>query len=131
VVAIEAPSHRVPASAAYALAVSSYEAKDFEEAARRFASFRAAYPEASEAEDALFLQGSALAHAGKRGAAARVGERFLLRYPESFHARDAAVLVAREARDRGECGRARQVLERFRATPTPETVAALGACAAD
>jgi TolA-binding protein len=109
--------------------VSSYEARDFDEAARRFASFVAVYPGASEAEDALFLEGSALAHAGRSAAAAEIGARFLRRYPESFHVRDAAVLVAREARDQGDCQGARRVLERWKASPTPETAAALGACA--
>jgi TolA-binding protein len=106
--------------------MAAYRRQSWTVAARRFGAFAAAHPRAPEAEDAAFLEASALAHAGHTDAAATAAERFLTRYPSSFHARDAAILVARDARDRGDCPRARATLTRWRG---PEIDAALGHCA--
>jgi hypothetical protein len=114
----------------YERAVAAYEARDYAAAARRCAAFVAVHPDAPEAEDATFLEASALAHDGRTPAAAAAAERFLARFGEaSFHGRDAAILVARAARDRGDCQRARDVLARWTsASPSPDIASALGPC---
>jgi ferric-dicitrate binding protein FerR (iron transport regulator) len=112
----------------YAAAMSAYRAREYDDAARRFSAFAAAHPSAAAAEDAAFLEASALAHGGRGDAAANVAERFLARRPSSLHARDAAILVARAARDRNDCARARAALAPWSKTPTADVSAALGAC---
>src|SRR5207245_2286266 len=119
------------AAAEYGAAATSYKERRYADAALKFSSFVASHPGAVEAEDASFLEASALAHDGRTDAAALVAARFLTRYPTSFHARDAAVLVARAARDRGDCPYARAVLEPWIANPTPDVTSALGECKHD
>jgi hypothetical protein len=115
-------------AADYEAAAAGYAAKRYAEAAARFSAFVASHPHAVEAEDASFLEASALAHDGRPAAAAEVAGRFLRTYPTSFHARDAAVLVARDARNRGDCQRARAAVEPWLDSPTPDVVSALGSC---
>jgi hypothetical protein len=117
-------------AADYEAAAAVYGAKRYAEAATRFSAFVSAHPMAVEAEDASFLEASALAHDGRSEAAAKVAEHFLRTYPTSFHARDAAVLVARDARNRGDCVRARAALGPWLDGPTPDVTRALGACIA-
>lgn len=117
-----------PTADAYESAVEAYRAKRWSDAAAELEAFVNVHPDAREAEDAFFLQASALAHAGDRDAAAEVADRFLARYPGSFHAPDAAILVARSARDRGDCARAREVLAPWQVSRPVESEAALGAC---
>jgi TolA-binding protein len=109
--------------------MTAYRAHDYPDAARRFRTFASHHPDAPQAEDAAFLEASALAHAGRPEAAAMAGERFLAAHPASFHARDAAILVARAARDRGDCDAARAALAPFLARPNADVTTALGACA--
>jgi TolA-binding protein len=122
------PSSESRLTAEYELAVAAYHAQQYADAAQRFAAFVASHPEAPEAEDAAFLEASALAHGGRTDTAAAAAERFLGRYPSSFHARDAAILVARDARDRGDCSRARRALQTWRSSPPPEIVSTLASC---
>jgi hypothetical protein len=114
-------------STAYKDAVAAYHAKRYAEAADKLSSFVVAHPEVPEAEDARFLEASALAHDGRADAAGVAAERFLARYPASFHAKDAAILAARIARDRGDCAHASALLARWR--DSADAQSALGACA--
>jgi hypothetical protein len=119
------------ATSEYAAAVAAYHAQRYADAAQLFSAFVAAHPQAAEAEDAAFLEASALAHGGNTDAASAAAQRFLGRYPGSFHARDAAILAARGARDRGDCPRARRFLEPWIQHPTPDLTTALGSCSSD
>ncbi len=114
---------------AYERAMKLYRDGEYEDAARAFRSFVAAHPQDPAAEDASFLEASALTQSGRADAAALVAERFLERYPGSIHARDAAILVARAARGRGDCDAARRALAPWSATSSPGMSAALGRCA--
>jgi hypothetical protein len=120
---------RAAVAAEYDAAVTAYREKHYSDAARKFSAFVAAHGHAPEAEDAEFLEASALAHDGHTDAAAVIAERFLARYPSSFRAKDASVLVARAARDRGDCSRARSVLAPWSKSSTLEVTNALGNCA--
>lgn len=117
-----------PTAVAYESAVEAYRAKRWSDAATELDAFVNAHPNSREAEDACFLDASALAHDGQRDAAATVADKFLTRYPGSFHAPDAAILVARSARDRGDCTRAREVLAPWRTSRPTDTDTALGTC---
>ena len=112
----------------YEAAVNLFSAQRYDEAARALHAFAIAHPDRPFADDAAFLEASALARAGRPDAAAVVAERFLDRYPSSLHTPDAATLVARAARDRHDCVRARSVAARWITDPIARA-AALGACA--
>jgi hypothetical protein len=97
----------------YAAAVRLFEQARFEECARALRSFSVAHPLRAEAEDAAFLEATALARAGREDGAALVAERFLESYPASIHVEDVATLATRAARDRADCKTARDLAERW------------------
>jgi hypothetical protein len=114
----------------YARAVQALRDGRASEAAVGFHAFLVAHPGAPQAEDASFLEGVALARAGRGDAAALAAEDHLARYPASFHRREAAILVARAASQRGDCARARAVLGPWLADAADADVrSALGSCA--
>jgi TolA-binding protein len=115
-------------TADYAAAVAAYHDRRYTDATRRLAVFRAAHPDAPEAEDASFLEASSLGYQGQTTAAAEAAKRFLGRYPRSFHARDASILVARGARERGDCPLARSVLAPWVSSRASDLISALGSC---
>jgi TolA-binding protein len=117
------------ASVQYERAVGAYDAQEYADAAKKFASFVAAHPRAPEVEDAMFLEANALARSGRADEASEVAERFVARFPDSFHARDAAILAARGARNRGDCRKVLRLLEPWRSVATPDVSTLLGACA--
>jgi mannose-6-phosphate isomerase-like protein (cupin superfamily) len=114
----------------YASAVTMMRNGSYDAAATAFSGFLAAHPNASQAEDASFLEAAALARAGRSDAAALAAEHHLAAYPHSFHGKEAAILVARAARDRGDCAKARAVLTPWLGTtPDAEAQATLRSCA--
>jgi TolA-binding protein len=116
----------------YAADVALLQEGDYDAAASAFAAFLTAHPNASQAEDASFLEAATLARAGRPDAAALAAQHHLAAYPRSFHRKEAAILVARAARDRGDCSSARAVLAPWLGTPQDaEATAALRSCAAE
>ena len=103
----------VQAQDEYAAAVRLFEQSRFDECARALHTFVIAHPMRAEAEDAAFLEASALARAGRADGAALVAERFLESYPTSIHVGDVATLATRAARDRADCKTARDLAERW------------------
>jgi hypothetical protein len=103
----------VQAQEEYAAAVRLFEQSRFDECARALHTFATAHSRRAEAEDAAFLEASALARAGRGDGAALVAERFLETYRTSIHVEDMATLAARAARDRADCTAARDLAERW------------------
>jgi TolA-binding protein len=116
-------------SEAYALAIQLFEARRFADAADAFRQFANTHAGSALAEDASFLEATALARTGRIDAAGIAAEHHLLRYPQSFHRKEAAILVARAARDRGDCARATGVLAPWLAAGDKEANATLRTCA--
>ena len=106
-------SSAVQAQEEYAAAVRMFEQARFEECARALHTFLLAHPLRAEAEDAAFLEATALARAGREDGAALVAERFLESYPASIHVEDVATLATRAARDRADCKTACDLAERW------------------
>ena len=122
-----APKAAIADTSNYEAAVELFAAQDYEEAARALHAYALVHADRPEAEDAEFLEASALAHAGRFDAAAVVAERFLDRYPHSLHAADAATLAVRAARDRDDCVRARVLALRWIHDPASRDFI-LGSC---
>jgi hypothetical protein len=100
-----------------------------DEAASAFHAFAVSQPDASQAEDASFLEAVALARLGRGDAAALAAEHHLARYPASFHKREASILVARAAVHRAECDKARALLAPWLGlTPDPDALTTLRPC---
>jgi hypothetical protein len=124
-----APSPVDDGSDAYAQAIQLFEARRFSESADAFRDFVSAHARSALAEDASFLEATALARAGRIDASGIAAEHHLQRYPESFHRKEAAILIARAARDRGDCMRATGVLAPWLAAGDKEANATLRSCA--
>lgn len=123
------PSARADDGAdAYSRAVELFEARRYPEAAIAFRDFMSEHPSSDLGEDATFLEGAALARAGRLDAAALVAEQHLHKFPHSFHRKDASILVARAARDRGDCALAARILEPWVTASDPEAKATLAPC---
>jgi len=114
---------------AYAGAIQLLESHRYSEAADAFRDFASAHAGSALAEDASFLEATALARAGRVDAAGLAAEHHLQRFPQSFHRKEAAILVARAARDRGDCARARSVLAPWVSIADAEATATLRTCA--
>ncbi len=113
----------------YVDAMRSFREGLYDRAATAFHAFALAYPLATEAVDASFLEALSLAQAGRGEAAALAAERHLERFPRSFHRKDASILVARAASRRGRCDEAFGVLAPWMtASPDAEIQSVLVAC---
>jgi TolA-binding protein len=116
----------------YTADVALMQSGNYDAAAKGFADFLTAHPNAPQAEDASYLEAAALARAGRPDAAALAAEHHLAAYPQSFHRKEASILEARAARDRGDCAKAREILAPWlnAASPDADAVATLRSCAA-
>jgi ferric-dicitrate binding protein FerR (iron transport regulator) len=113
----------------YVGAVRSLRDGRYDAAAAAFHAFALAYPRATEAEDASFLEALSLARAGRIDAADLAAERHLESFPRSFHRREASILVARARGHRGLCGEALGILAPWMGTsPDAEIQSVLRAC---
>jgi ferric-dicitrate binding protein FerR (iron transport regulator) len=113
----------------YVGAVRSLREGRYDAAAAAFHAFALAYPRATEAEDASFLEALSLARAGRIDAADLAAERHLESFPRSFHRREASILVARARGHRGLCGEALGILAPWMGTsPDAEVQSVLRAC---
>ena len=113
----------------YVDAMRSFREGRFDRAAAAFHAFALAYPLATEAEDASFLEALSLAKEGRVDAAALAAERHLERFPRSFRRKEASILVARAAIRRGRCDEALGVLAPWMtASPDAEVRSVLVAC---
>ncbi len=116
----------------YATDVALMQGGDYNAAAKGFADFLTAHPNAPQSEDASYLEAAALARAGRPDAAALAAEHHLAAYPQSFHRKEASILEARAARDRGDCAKAREILTPWlsAASPDADAIATLRSCVA-
>ena len=80
-------------AAEYENAARLLRERDYDGAASAFHAFVSRHPTRPEAEDAAFLEATALSRAGRHDEAAARAREFLTRYPKSFHAREAAELA--------------------------------------
>jgi ferric-dicitrate binding protein FerR (iron transport regulator) len=101
----------------YVDAMRSFREGHYDRAATTFHAFTLAYPLATEAEDASFLEALSMERAGRWDAAAVAAERHLERFPRSFRRKEASILVARAARRRGRCDEALGVLAPWTSEP--------------
>jgi hypothetical protein len=112
-------------AAVYAEGIRQFREGRYETAAATFHAFASSHAQASEAEDASFLEAVALDRAGRLDAAALAAERHLEAYPRSFRARDASLLIARAASRRADCERVRAVLAPWSRSAGDEEIDAL------
>jgi TolA-binding protein len=116
-------------AAAYANAMQLFREGRYDGAASGFHAFALAHAQASQAEDASFLEAVSLAQAGDFDAAAAVAEHHLEAFPRSFRRRDAAALVVRAVSRRQGCDAARSVLVRWMGAGAQDEIeAALRTC---
>ena len=80
-------------AAQYESAARLLRERDYDGAASAFHVFVSRHPTRPEAEDAAFLEATALSRAGRRDDAAARAREFLTLYPKSFHAHEAAELA--------------------------------------
>lgn len=80
------------AAAEYENAARLLRERDYEAAASAFHAFVSRHPTRAEAEDAAFLEATALSRAGRRDEAAARASAFLIHYPNSFHVHEATEL---------------------------------------
>jgi FecR protein len=114
---------------AYVNAMQSFREGRYDAAAAAFHAFALAFPRATEAEDASFLEALSLARAGRTDAAALAAERHLESFPRSFRRKEASILVARAAYHRGRCDEALRALAPWMsASPDPEIQSVLVEC---
>jgi TolA-binding protein len=81
------------ASAEFREAMNALSRGDFGSSASKLASFAAAYPGDSRAEDAVYLEAVALERAGRMIDAVAAARRYLSRYPEGAHQAQARRLA--------------------------------------
>jgi hypothetical protein len=114
---------------AYVSAMQSFREGRYDSAAAAFHAFALAFPQATEAEDASFLEALSLARAGRGDAAALAAQRHLESFPRSFRRKEASILVARAASRRGRCDEAIGVLAPWiGASPDADIQSVLAAC---
>jgi TolA-binding protein len=113
----------------YVSAMQSFREGRYDSAAAAFHAFALAFPQATEAEDASFLEALSLARAGRGDAAALAAQRHLESFPRSFRRKEASILVARAASHRGRCDEAIGVLAPWiGASPDVDIQSVLAAC---
>jgi TolA-binding protein len=109
--------------------MQSFRDGRYDRAAAAFHAFALAFPQATEAEDASFLEALSLARAGRGDAAALAAQRHLESFPRSFRRKEASILVARAASRRGRCDEAIGVLAPWiGASPDADIQSVLAAC---
>jgi hypothetical protein len=114
----------------YAAAIRLLRDGHADRAATAFHALAALEPDASQGEDASFLEALALSRAGRADAAAQVAEHHLVAFPASFHRKEAIILILRDASQRGDCAKARATLGSWDGDPyDPSLRSAFRACA--